>query len=472
METVSTSIRGTRSLAGMARLSGRPMDFRASGSDGDGVIGVTGAVGVEPASTDIVWHGNRRAGTSRRWGRARGMRSPGVFAVAVAIACGGATPASAGALGAGPQSLASGEPDYAPAAIAACPCSVTKGCVETPDAAQASPSRKLERDGDQERGTDPMNNVYARLVAGEDARTEALADLLERVLAEDRETNSRRFGDFVSRVLLADATGEQEKKGCMRWLDDPSAALSVVTQHRIDAGTLPDMVIFSGSDPICVVEVKIDAQIAENQLEGYGGWLAARAGGRYGPALVLLTAGTPAPPGFTDRGRRSFGVELRSVASWNTAAEWFAGLGLEEDGVNEPLKSLAKEFGEFLKEDTMPTLDDAATARQYLAESQRKLTQAVHDMQAGFGFPKHWQPGKGLAMEAVGIWKYQYPEEDHYANYVYCGLAFKPVDEKDGALRRFAVRSIRERIGRRPESGGHRGRALCVRGHLRDGDGM
>ena len=143
--------------------------------------------------------------------------------------------------------------------------------------------------------------------------------------------------------------------------------------------------------------------------------------------------------GFTDRGRRSFGVaSQRRVAVEHDGGMVRAGLGLEEDGVNEPLKSLAKEFGEFLREDTMPTLDDAATARQYLAESQRKLTQTVHDMQAGFGFPKHWHPGKGLAMEAVGIWKYQYPEEDHYANYVYCGLAFKPEDEKDGALRAFA----------------------------------
>ena len=167
-----------------------------------------------------------------------------------------------------------------------------------------------------------MTNLYSRLVSGEDQRTEALADLLERVLTDDRERDTPRFGDFVSRVLLADATDEPAKADLLGRINDPAVVLSVATQHRIVDGSIPDMVIFDGSDPLCVVEVKIGAPRGEDQLEGYGRWLAERANRK--PALVLLTHVTSAPPGFTDRGNGNFGVELRSVAFWNTVAEWFA----------------------------------------------------------------------------------------------------------------------------------------------------
>ena len=282
-----------------------------------------------------------------------------------------------------------------------------------------------------------MTNLYSRLVSGEDQRTEALADLLERVLADDRERDTPRFGDFVSRVLLADATDEPAKADLLGRINDPAVVLSVATQHRIVDGSIPDMVIFDGSDPLCVVEVKIGAPRGEDQLEGYGRWLAERA--NHKPALVLLTHVTSAPPGFTDRGNGNFGVELRSVAFWNTVAEWFAELGVEEDGVDEPLKSLAAEFGEFLKEEAMPTLDDVAIARNYFSHSHQKLRQAVENMQAGYEFPGHWTPGRGIRTEPVGIWKLHYPiADDKNRRYVYCGLCFKPTDENDDALHGFA----------------------------------
>ena len=152
-----------------------------------------------------------------------------------------------------------------------------------------------------------MTKLYSRLVSGEDQRTEALADLLERVLADDRERGTPRFGDFVSRVLLADATDEPAKADLLGRINDPAVVLSVATQHRIVDGSIPYMVIFDGSDPLCVVEVKIGAPRGEDQLEGYGRWLAERANRK--PALVLLTHVTSAPPGFTDRGNGNFGVE-------------------------------------------------------------------------------------------------------------------------------------------------------------------
>ena len=273
-----------------------------------------------------------------------------------------------------------------------------------------------------------MRNLYARLVKKEDARTEALADLLERILAHDRETGSSRwFAYFVDQVLLTHATGVPEREGIVRWLNEPSAALSVETQYPIDDGTVPDMVIFDGNDPICVVEVKIDAPISEGQLEGYGRWLAEEAGGRYKPALVLLTAGIPAPSGFTDPAYKAFGVGLRGVASWNTVAEWFAEFGRMGDGVNEPLKSLAKEFGEFLKEDAMPTLDDVAIARQYLAGSKQRLKRAVESMHAGFPCPEGWSRGQ-LLTKWFGFSREFSPQTDEDRAITF-GLNFKSVDK-------------------------------------------
>ena len=282
-----------------------------------------------------------------------------------------------------------------------------------------------------------MTNLYSRLVGGEDQRTEALADLLERVLAEDRERNTRRFGCFVSRVLLADVRDKQARADLLGRINDPAAVLSVVTQYRIGHG-IPDMVIFDGSDPLCVVEVKIDAALGENQLEVYGRWLAETANDRYKPALVLLTHATSPLPAFSNRGIETFGVELRNVAFWNTAAEWFAELGVEEDDVDEPLKSLAAEFGEFLKEEAMPTLDDVAIARLYFVQSHHKLMQSVKNMQAGYEFPEPWRSGRGLELEQVGIWKNHYPIQDKVFPYVYCGLCFKPADENDDALHGYA----------------------------------
>ena len=283
-----------------------------------------------------------------------------------------------------------------------------------------------------------MSNLYVRLVKGEDERTEALADLLERVLSRDREKNTARFVEFVSGALLARATDEVAKSHLLNAMSENSAGLSVATQYRIPDGTIPDMVIFNGSNPVCVVEVKIDAAIQEGQLEGYGAWLKGWAGDRLGPALVLLTQFTEAPDDFRDVGAEPYGVALRSVAFWQDVADWFAALGRGADGVDEPLRTLAREFAEFLKEEAMPSLDDVAVARNYLADSQRKLTRAVENMQGGYEFPSHWSKGQRLGVGAVGIWKYHYPEQDHNTRWVYCGLCFKSADENDATLHGYA----------------------------------
>lgn len=284
-----------------------------------------------------------------------------------------------------------------------------------------------------------MSNLYVRLVKGEDETTEALADLLERVLAGDRERNTFRFRQFVSDVLLGRSTSQGGKERFLGLLEGPAGGLSMRTQYRIPEGAIPDLVIFRGGDPICVVEVKIGAGIGERQLEGYGEWLKERAGERpadpYEPALVLLTQATVVPKEFIDSSDRRYGVPLRSAAFWGEVAEWFGALSRAEDRTEEPLRTLAGEFAEFLREHAMPTLDDAAIARNYLSESRRKLTEAVTNMQTGFEIGEGWNVGTGGPVESpVSIWRYHYPKGSDDTRYVYCGLCFKPVDPNDRGL--------------------------------------
>ena len=284
----------------------------------------------------------------------------------------------------------------------------------------------------------PMSNLYARLVKGEDERTEALADLLERVLSRDRERSTAEFLEFVSGALLGRARDQAGKSKLLQAMSGSAAGLSIVTQYRIPDGTIPDMVIFNGGEPVCAVEVKIDAAFQEGQLKRYGDWLKTQAGDRFSPALVLLTEFTQAPEDFWDGGIECYGVALRNVASWQDVADWFAALGRRDDDIDNPLRMLAREFAEFLKEDAVPTLDDVAVARNYLAHSHRKLTQAVENMQGGYEFPAGWSKGRGVGIGPVGIWKYHYPEEDHNTRYVYCGICFKPADENDLTLHGYA----------------------------------
>ncbi len=178
-----------------------------------------------------------------------------------------------------------------------------------------------------------MCNLYARLVKlvkkVEDFRTEALADLLERLLSKDREKNTTRFQEFVSEVLLAEPTDEARKACFLNMLDNSLADLSIETQHRIPQGRIPDIVVFNGDRPIFIVEVKIGAKIGGGQLEDSGAFLEAEADGNP-TALVLLTHSTPAPDEFTDPACNDYHVSLRSVASWNNTAAWFENFPMKE----------------------------------------------------------------------------------------------------------------------------------------------
>ena len=281
-----------------------------------------------------------------------------------------------------------------------------------------------------------MSNLYARLVRNEDDRTEALVDLLERILKKDREAKIPRFWHFVSEVLLDKPTDEEGKIGFLNtWKNMQLDVLSIKTQYQTSTGVRPDIVVFNGNRPICAIEVKVDAPLGEEQLESYDTFLQQDADGNPA-ALVLLTQGTQPPKGFTDPMHEAYRTSLRSVASWNRVAKWFEGLSQDSD-IDEPLKTLAREFGEFLKEESMPTLDDVAIARLYLARSHNILIGAVQNMAARYEIPDGWSAGtRGrIRPGRIGISGWLDPiNNDSGSRWVSYGLCFNPVDEKDEYL--------------------------------------
>ena len=253
----------------------------------------------------------------------------------------------------------------------------------------------------------------------------------------DRMSEAHWFGHFVADVLLAGATNEQAKAAFLSSIGASGESLSVATQYQIDYSARPDMVVFEGSDPLCVIEVKIHAPVSNGQLERYGLWLAARAEGRYTPALVLLTQGARAPARFIGEEIGSFGVQLRSVASWQVVAEWFAKLALDENCVEEPLKSLAREFSAHLEEEEdVPTLDDVAIARLYLEHSHERLKNSVARLADGFDFPDGRERSPKVTLESVGIYSTVWPESGRDDN-IYYGFGFKPVTKHDNTLHGF-----------------------------------
>ncbi len=281
-------------------------------------------------------------------------------------------------------------------------------------------------------------NLYTRLVKNENARTEALVDLLERILKKDQEEKTTRFRYFISEVLLNEPTSEEEKVGFLETLKNmPLNALSINAQYRTLIGVIPDIVVFNGDRPICAIEVKIDASLGEEQLESYDAFLQQTANGNP-TALVLLTQSTQPPEGFTNPDSRAYRTSLRSLASWGKVAKWFEELS-QESAIDEPLNTLAREFGEFLKEDAMPTLDDAARARLYLTHSHNALVGAVQNMAAGAGeqLPDGWSAGNNnrIRQGRIGISGWLAPRDnDSSIRWVQYGLCFNPVDESDEYL--------------------------------------
>ena len=271
-----------------------------------------------------------------------------------------------------------------------------------------------------------MSNIYSRLVTDEDHQTEALVDLLERVL----ENSAELFRDFVAQVLLGNATDEEERNQFLEQLRNSKDPVSIETQFRTPQG-IPDIVVLEGRRPICIVEVKVNAPISVPQLRRYGEFLRNLHGRR--TALVLLSHVTSPPEGFADRECDDYGVSLRGAAYWYMVAKWFRNLHQDRNGVGEPLRSLAREFSKFLEED-MPTLDDFANARHYFKGSHTALSTAVEVMNSeAAALTPTWTSGRGLRYEPAGIyrWRHRQTGDPHW---IYFGLCFAPVDKGDQCL--------------------------------------
>ena len=280
-----------------------------------------------------------------------------------------------------------------------------------------------------------MTNLYSRLAAytthRENYRTEALVDILERLLGKECEESTNRFLKFFSRVLLANSTN-QRKKDFLDGLENSLNRLSIKTQHSIPEA-IPDIVVLNGQQPVCVVEVKIGAGIGDNQLEKYGEYLkqAEDTNGNL-TALVFLTHATSPPEGFTDPACCTYGVGLRSVAYWSTVANWFKKLANEECGIDDSLKTLIYEFSEYLfKEDSMFTLDDIAITRTYYSQSHSSITRAIETIASQFQFGKNWgnliHSHKPMAISSTR-------NAQNGQGWINFGLSFKPVDESDDSL--------------------------------------
>jgi hypothetical protein len=98
-----------------------------------------------------------------------------------------------------------------------------------------------------------------------------------------------------------------------------------------------------------VIENKVSAPLAPNQLETYGKWLAKESRGA-GSALVFLTHTTPSPDEFLAQGHEGlYGVTVRAVCSWMEVYE-----GLHRQIPSDAFANkLLREFLIFLEERRM-----------------------------------------------------------------------------------------------------------------------
>ena len=281
-----------------------------------------------------------------------------------------------------------------------------------------------------------MINLYSRLVTDEDHHTEALTDLLERCLYRDRGHSTTNFSDFVLDVLLDNPTDTQQKARFAEELRRVSLDdISIETQHHTRLWGTPDIVIFRGVRPICVVEVKVDSEPAVAQPKKYDTFLTRANNTPEIPTALALLAARPAILAeFGDRDCASFSVKLRSVAYWSKVADWLKDLYHEDSGLDGSLNTLAREFCEFLERD-MPTLDDVAAARNYLSHSHEVLTSVVRDIRQAYCFPNGLNAGN-IYHKRVGISGSHSPPGDD-VHVVYYGLCFKPVDQNDNHLHGF-----------------------------------
>ena len=279
-----------------------------------------------------------------------------------------------------------------------------------------------------------MINLFAGLSKHkeEDRRTETLAALLERIVSSDKGGSTNLFLSFLSQVLLANSTNETEKDSFIDMMRNSLNDISIKTQFATSNRGTPDIIVFNGRHPICVVEVKINAPECE-QLEDYGAFLReTEERQNISTALVFLTRSTSPPIDFLDSECNRYHVKLRGVVTWGKVAEWFRKFRKQESGIDDSLKTLIYEFSEYLiKEDPMFTLDDVAITRTYYSQSHSSITRTIETIANQYTFGNDWgnliHSQKSMAISSTR-------NARNGQGWINFGLCFKPVDETDDSL--------------------------------------
>lgn len=149
-------------------------------------------------------------------------------------------------------------------------------------------------------------------------------------------------------------------------------AFRLETQFTIRSGRI-DLVLFADEKPIVAIENKIGAEIRDDQLSLYGGWIRNSAPRDAFSVVCLLTHLTEPPQGFADGGEVS-GKAVPHVAKWAAIASLLRRLA-ESIEVGDHLRMLAHEFRLFLEEAGMTMeyagRDEFAAALVYLRAGSR-----------------------------------------------------------------------------------------------------
>lgn len=223
-----------------------------------------------------------------------------------------------------------------------------------------------------------MTNLYSRLYTYrqsaerrplEDFLTEAFADLFHRL-------------ELDAKLSLLDLLLPAAAYAALASEIEGGDELRLQTQVKLeDTGKRPDMVLSAGRRQLVVIEAKIGAGLQQHtteatgeteaetrdQLETYARWIAGEneAPGAWRGALVLLTAWTEAPAGFTDA--RQDGV-VTAVATWKEVGLWLEENASSADAPTAA-SALARDLHAFIREKDLmtkyPSSRDLAAAMMF-----------------------------------------------------------------------------------------------------------
>jgi len=194
--------------------------------------------------------------------------------------------------------------------------------------------------------------------------SEALKDLLNRlpkneataftldVLLNER----RRTKDAAATRSLNSLKVRLASSSSLHW--DTQCPIRFAGQTKI-----PDISAFGSGCRLLAIEVKVGQQLADQQLEHYGGGLAGdnRVDPDLGCALVFLSHATGVPSDFLSSEAAAgsqYHVPLRGACSWTDVYEWLSDAHARANP-GTFTAGLIGEFAEFLKENHMDAMNEA-----------------------------------------------------------------------------------------------------------------